>query len=208
MKDIQNVIFDLGGVLINLDYHKTNKLLGELGLNNAFTKAQQIDIFDQLEEGKITQSEFIQAVNQVTNNTHDSDTIIKVWNSILLDLPSDRLELVKQVKQQYNTFLYSNTNEIHINEVYANTLQLYGVENFKNCFHEVYLSHEIGIRKPKVEGFKYIIEKNNLNPAETLFIDDSPQHVEGALKAGLKAEWLNLEQEDIAQLINRLNLLK
>tara|TARA_B100000674_G_scaffold492136_1_gene511542 strand:- start:10844 stop:11464 length:621 start_codon:yes stop_codon:yes gene_type:complete len=205
--NIKNIILDLGGVLINLDYDKLDKSLSSLGLSNAFSKAKQIEIFDKLEEGKISQKDFFSEFNRLAEANHDNQTIINTWNSIILDFPKERLELIELLKKKYRLFLFSNTNSIHIKAVYDILNQDYSIKNLDQYFEKIYLSHELGVRKPKIEGFKHIIEYNSLKPDETLFIDDSPQHIEGAKKAGIKAEWLNLEKEDIAKLINRLSLI-
>ncbi len=207
MKNIKNIILDLGGVLINLDYDKLSERLGLLGLSNTFSKARQIEIFDKLEEGKISQKDFFNEFNRLSEANHDNQTIIKAWNSILLDFPKERLELMELLVKKYRLFLFSNTNSMHIKAVYDILIRDYGIKNLDHYFEKIYLSHELGIRKPKIEGFKHIIGSNQLKADETLFIDDSPQHIEGAKKAGLNAQWLDLEKEDIAKLINRLSLI-
>ena len=207
MENIKNIILDLGGVLINLDYNKLNERLGILGLSNTFSKSEQIELFDKLEEGKISEKDFIRAFNRLTEANHNRQTIINAWNSILLDFPIERLELLKHLGQKYRLFLFSNTNSIHIQEVYNIINRAYGIKNLNHYFEKIYLSNELGIRKPKTDGFDYILKDNNLKRNETLFIDDSPQHVEGAKKAGLNAKLLDLEKEDITLLINRLSLI-
>ena len=207
MNNIKNIILDLGGVLINLDYHKTNDKLGELGVPNGFTKAKQITIFDDLEEGKISDISFYEAINKIAGSNHNPQLIINAWNSILLDFPKKRLDLVQQLNERYRVFLFSNTNAIHFREVQKELQKVHGIPNLESHFEKVYLSHELGIRKPKLEGFQYILNMHQLNPNETLFVDDSPQHIQGALKAGIKAEWLNLDKEDIHVLLNRLKLI-
>ena len=207
MHNIKNIILDLGGVLINLDYNKLNDRIGILGLSNAFSKSEQIELFDKLEEGKISEKDFIRAFNRLAEANHNHQTIINAWNSILLDFPIERLELLKHLGQKYRLFLFSNTNSIHIQEVYNIINRAYGIKNLNHYFEKIYLSNELGIRKPKTDGFDYILKDNNLKQNETLFIDDSPQHVEGAKKAGLNAQWLDLEKEDIILLINRLSLI-
>ena len=207
MHNIKNIILDLGGVLINLDYNKINDRIGILGLSNAFSKSEQIELFDKLEEGKISEKDFIRAFNRLAEANHNHQTIINAWNSILLDFPIERLELLKHLGQKYRLFLFSNTNSIHIQEVYNIINRAYGIKNLNRYFEKIYLSNELGIRKPKTDGFDYILKDNNLKRNETLFIDDSPQHVEGAKKAGLNAQWLDLKKEDIILLINRLSLI-
>lgn len=207
MENIKNIILDLGGVLINLDYHKTNDELAKLGLANGFTKAKQIDLFDRLEEGKISDFDFLNEFNQLAGANHDHQLIINAWNAILLDFPKSRLDLVNALRQKYRVFLFSNTNSIHINAVYEILKRDHAINNLESYFEKVYISNELGIRKPKSEGFLHIISENNLNPKETLFIDDSPQHIVGAKKAGIHAEWLDLEKEDIHSMVQRLSLI-
>ena len=207
MENIKNIILDLGGVLINLDYGKLNKSLSSLGLSNAFSKAKQIELFDKLEEGKISDKKFLREFNELAKANHNHQTIINAWNSILLDFPQERLHTLRLLAEKYRMFLFSNTNSIHINEVYNILKRDCGVNDLNQYFERIYLSNELGLRKPKSEGFKFILEDNQLNANETLFIDDSLQHVEGAKKVGLNAKWLDLEKEDITILINRLSLI-
>ena len=207
MDNIKNIILDLGGVLINLDYDKLNKSLSSLGLSNAFSKAKQIELFDKLEEGKISDKNFLREFNELAKANHNHQAIINAWNSILLDFPQERLRLLRLLAKKYRMFLFSNTNSIHINEVYNILKRDCGVNDLNQYFERIYLSNEFGLRKPKPEGFKLILEDNQLNANETLFIDDSPQHIEGAKKVGLNAKWLDLEKEDITILINRLSLI-
>ena len=207
MENIKNIILDLGGVLINLDYNKLNKSLSSMGLSNAFSKAKQIELFDKLEEGKISDENFLREFNELAKANHNHQTIINAWNSILLDFPQERLHLLRLLAEKYRMFLFSNTNSIHINEVYNILKRDCGVNDLNQYFERIYLSNELGLRKPKPESFKFILEDNQLNANETLFIDDSPQHVEGAKKVGLNAKWLDLEKEDITILINRLSLI-
>tara|TARA_B110000211_G_scaffold207006_1_gene242493 strand:+ start:986 stop:1609 length:624 start_codon:yes stop_codon:yes gene_type:complete len=207
MKDIKNIILDLGGVLFDLSYEKTTDEFGKLGLSNAFSKANQIDIFDQIEEGKISPSEFFDGINSLCGKNHDHEVIKKAWNIMLLGMPKKRLELLIELKSKYRLFLYSNTNQIHIEKVWEILEEQLGVKNLDDHFEVVYLSNTLGIRKPKAEGFKHIVSTHQLKENETLFIDDSPQHVKGALKANIKAEWLDLQKEDIHQMLKRFELI-
>lgn len=207
MEYIKNIILDLGGVLFDLSYEKTIEEFGKLGLSDAFSKANQIDVFDKIEEGKISQAEFFDGINTLCGSDHNHEVIKKAWNIMLLGMPKNRIELLVLLKKKYRLFLYSNTNEIHIKKVWEIMEKQLGIKNLDKHFDAVYLSNNLGIRKPKPEGFKHIIETNQLKGHETLFIDDSPQHVEGALKANIKAEWLDLEKEDIYQMLKRFELI-
>ncbi len=207
MDHIKNIILDLGGVLINLDYNKLNEALGRLGLKNTFSKAKQIDLFDRLEEGEISEYNFLTEFNQLSKSKHSHQKIIDTWNTILLDFPIERLNLLELLKEKYRLFLYSNTNAIHIKEVYNILNRTHGINNLNQYFEKIYLSNELGIRKPKTDGFIHIINTNRLERNETLFIDDSPQHIYGAKEAGLHTQLLDLEKEDFSGLIKRLSLI-
>lgn len=207
MENIKNIILDLGGVLFDLSYEKTSEEFAKLGLSNAFSKANQIDIFDQIEEGKISPTEFLDGINTLCGENHSHKIITDAWNIMLLGMPASRLELLKSLKEKYRLFLYSNTNQIHIEKVWEILEEQLGIKNLDQYFEVVYLSNELGIRKPKPEGFSHIVRTHELIESETLFIDDSPQHVKGALEANINAEWLDLHKENIHQMLKRLELI-
>ena len=209
MNQIKNIIFDLGGVLLNLDYQLTFDLFAELGLTDVFSKQKQTKLFDELEEGLIDQETFLDAFIQASDRdiSAKKPDILNAWNAILLDFPAERLTLLQQVKKNYKTYLYSNTNAIHMERFHEKLILENKVQNLDSFFDQVYFSHDLQIRKPKPEGFLKILDNHRLVASETLFIDDSIQHIQGAKKAGLHAEWLDLEKETIHDLLNRLRLI-
>ena len=202
MKNIKSIIFDLGAVLLNIDYQKTIDEFEKLGVtksNSFYSKKTQINIFNQLECGKISEKKFVKEIQKHCNKANYNE-IIFAWNALLLDLPEKRVKLLKAVKQHYNIFLLSNTNSIHISE-FKNQIGENRYLDFYNSFDKVYYSHEIGFRKPNKESFQKILEENNLNPTEVFFIDDSPQHIEGAKKLGIQTYHLK-ENEELINLFS------
>jgi glucose-1-phosphatase len=189
-RDFKNIIFDLGGVILNIDYNLTIEAFQQLGLvdfQSIYSKAQQNNLFDQYECGHISSKEFIAEILKSCNQVITEKDVTKAWNAMLLDLPTKRLELLANLKNRYRTFLLSNTNDIHM-VAYGDYLQQnFGFRDLTNYFERQYLSYEIGMRKPNVEIFEHVLLQNNLNAAETIFIDDSIQHIEGARKAGITA---------------------
>lgn len=189
------IIFDLGGVILNLRYENTLDKFAEI-LNKPvapfYTKKEQTSLFDDYEKGLITSQEFRLGIRELLNEEITDDQIDEAWNAMLLDLPKERVEMLKTLKGKYRIFLLSNTNEIHINafnEIVNNTLgDDFG--DFKQLFEQAYYSYEMGDRKPHPSIFDFVVEKNKLDKSTTLFIDDSIQHVEGAKKAGLHAHHL------------------
>jgi putative hydrolase of the HAD superfamily len=118
------------------------------------------------------------------------------WNCILLGLWPEKVALVKSLREKgYRTFLLSNTNAIHVAEFEKMIAASMGLEQFRSAFEKVYYSNEIGIKKPYPETFLAVCEWNGLVPAETMFIDDSKQHVDGAAAAGLIAVHLTPDKE-------------
>lgn len=207
--EIKHLILDLGGVLYDLDYKKTQTAFLDLGLGEVFSKKTQTELFDALEEGKISANEFLSLLSSSStlDKKPSQQQLVTAWNAMLLGIPEHQLELLNDLKSKYDLFLFSNTNEIHIEAVWEHVKTKYGKPNLDEYFLKVYLSNELGIRKPKPEGFKHIVSENNLNPKKTLFIDDSPQHVEGAKQAGINSLWLDLEVQDLSGLLKKYNLL-
>ena len=200
MKNSKVIIFDLGAVILNINYQNTIDEFTKLGVKNAssfYSKKVQTDLFNQIETGKITAEKFLTELQKETNNA----TIKQVkyaWNSMLLDLPNERLELIKALKSKYQIYLLSNTNNIHI-DAFKKQLGNAKWEDFCNLFDKMYLSHEVGLRKPNAEIFKHILTEQKLKAEEVFFIDDSPQHIEGAKKLGIKTRHL-LDNENITTL--------
>ena len=200
MKKIKSIIFDLGAVLLNISYQKTIEEFDKLGIKNSstfYSKKLQTNIFNLLETGEISESDFIKEIQKHCTESTNTQ-ILYAWNAMLLDLPLHRVELLKQLKKDFNLYLLSNTNSIHITE-FENKIGIKRYKEFYQLFDKVYYSHKIGHRKPNAEAFQLIIEENNLITEEILFIDDSPQHIEGAKKLGIKTYHL-LDDEDVITL--------
>jgi glucose-1-phosphatase len=190
LKGIKNIIFDLGGVVINIDYRLTLnefRALGFKDVEKVYTQFSQMPWFDNYDRGRISSEEFISGFRKYLGPETSDEQIIKAWNAMLLDFPSERAELLLELKGRYRTFLLSNTNEIHIDYYNDRVKNEYGCPGLQVFFEKDYYSHIVGMRKPDAEIFEYVLRENSLDPSETLFIDDSIQHVEGAGKTGIRA---------------------
>lgn len=191
---IRNIIFDLGGVLFEIDYSAPAHAFSKLGIKNfdrQLSKSSQEGIFDLLETGKISNENFLQyLLDKCPGATLQEVT--DAWNSILKGLWEERIEFVRHLRTSgYRTFLLSNTNAIH-SEAFGKMIdQQIGLPNFHSVFEKIYYSHQIGRRKPDPALFQQVCKWNDLDPRETLFIDDSVQHIQGAAKAGLKSVHLD-----------------
>lgn len=188
--DVKNIIFDLGGVILDIDYAKPVEAFEKLGARNfesVFTQKQQAEVFSQFERGDITPALFRKKLRAYLPEQVSDQEIDDAWCTILGELPSDRIVLLKMLKRMnYRLFLLSNTNSIHIRTFTAYLDQTYGKNLFKSLFEKVYYSSQIGMRKPTREIFQHVLEENDLKAEETLFIDDSIQHIETAAAMGFK----------------------
>lgn len=189
-KHFEAIIFDFGAVIIDIDYHKTRDAFENQGIKNfddLFSKAKQNSLFDNLEKGLVSENQFRDELRALSGINMTNATIDACWNEMLLQMPQKRVELLQKLSGFKPIYLLSNTNIIHEKAFSAYIESVYGWSNFRSIFKKVYFSHQINMRKPDIEIFEKVIADNKLNPATTLFIDDSPQHIEGAIKAGIHA---------------------
>lgn len=189
MKNIKNIIFDYGNVIFNISFEKAQQAWSELGINNSgdfFGHLKQDEIFDAFDRGEITADAFRDRIRQLTGNSNLTDVQIdKAWNSMLIGVAEDTHDLLLQLKQKYRTFLLSNINAIHYDFIMNYLEKGFGFMGNDHLFEKTYYSHLTGKRKPESAIFELVLNENNLLPEETLFIDDSPQHLEGAKKLGI-----------------------
>ncbi|MEH0154217.1 HAD family phosphatase [Limibacter armeniacum] len=196
MKHIDNIIFDLGGVILNIRYQNSIEALSKLSgkdVQTLYTQHHQTSLFDDYETGKTTSAQFRQGLRELLETDLSDNQIDQAWNAMLLDLPAERIHLIEQIRKDKRVFLLSNTNEIHKTEFCKTFDTVMGAEygGIDNVFEKAYYSHEMGDRKPHPSIFQTVIEEQKLDPAKTLFIDDTVQHIEGAQKTGLQTIHLN-----------------
>lgn len=194
-EQVKNIIFDLGGVILNLDFNKTASAFTALGVNNFneyFTQYHSHPLFRQLETGAIADASFYDNLRNTAAITASNPEIDAAWNAMLLDFPEDRIQRLRQLSGRYRIFLFSNTNAIHYNAFQQSFGEQYGY-HFDSLFEKAWYSHLIGYRKPDIASFHYIINDGRLVADETLFIDDTLPNVEAARAAGLQAAHLPVQ---------------
>ena len=197
LKDIKNIIFDLGGVLLKIDPQKTIEAFGRLGMEQLVGEkglSYDHEIFYRMEQGQISPDEFRNGVRKLLTERVSFQEIDLAWTAMLLDFPEIRVELVKKLRKNYRIYLFSNTNAIHVEKFHSNFRNQHGFE-VSTLFEKDFYSNEIGYRKPSPESYQEIIRISGINPAESLFIDDSLPNVEAAIASGLKGLWLEPGQK-------------
>lgn len=190
---IKNIIFDYGGVILNIDYTLAEQAFEQLGIKDfekLYSKATQSELFDAFEKGLISSAQFRDEMRKYIGRPVTDDQIDAAWNAMLLDLPKERIDLLDRLGKTHRLFLLSNTNAIHYAAFTSYMKKTFKRDIFSEVFEKAYVSHHVHLRKPDKEIFDLVMWENKLSKEETIFIDDSIQHIEGAGKAGLKAIWL------------------
>lgn len=195
---IKNLILDMGGVILDVDYKKIFEEFKKFGCNDMhsfFTQQTQIPLVDDFEKGLISPARFRDEVRKITNLNIEDKDLDYIWNSMILGIRKKDVELLKVLRNKYEKiFLFSNTNEIHIESVKKLFFANLGYDVFDLIFDKVYFSNEIHLRKPDVESFDFVVLDANINKNETLFIDDTSQNISGAKQSGLNAYLLDNNQ--------------
>ena len=190
---IKNLLLDMGGVILDVSYHKVVETFKSYGIENfdkIYTQAKQVPIIDTFEEGNCTIAEFRDGIRKLLQTPITDEQIDKAWFSMILNLQKEIIQLLGVLKLKYKLYLFSNTNELHIEFLKKDFEKQLGFDLFSCVFNKAYFSNEIHRRKPHPESFQFVLDDAGIKAEETLFIDDSPQHLEGAKQIGLNTYWL------------------
>ncbi len=187
MPEPKNIIFDLGGVLLDIDYQKTIDAFEKLGIEHfekMFSQSHANELFEKLERGKLSEADFYTAIKTRIKKEVSQEEIKAACNALILDFRIESLEFLEKLAARYNLYLLSNTNSIHL-KFFKNlfTAQT-GKPTLDAYFTKAWYSNKIGLRKPGPEIFSFILEQKGLFAAETLFIDDTLANIETAQKMG------------------------
>lgn len=190
------IVFDLGGVLIDLDYNRTINAFKQLGIadfDKMYSQAAQNNLFDDFETGQISAQRFVNSLLPYLRPGTTPNKVVHAWNAMILSVPTAKIELLKDLRKKYPIYLLSNTNELHVPVVRREWAKVTS-QPMEDFFDHIYFSHEIHLRKPTSEIFEFVCDQQNLVPEKTLFIDDSIQHIKGAEQIGLQT--FHLEDPD------------
>lgn len=191
---IKNIVFDLGNVLIDIDMKRTVEKFKSLGLERLdalYSIKKQSQMFKEFELGNISIEQFRSNLRPHLNPGTTDDSIDDAWNAMLTYLPEERVGMLEKIKPYYHLFLLSNTNELHVTSFITKAEKQYGKGIFEKLFERTYYSNEIHYHKPDEQIFNYVTKDANINPAETLFIDDVQANILGAIKIGWYGYCLN-----------------
>ncbi len=196
---INTIIFDFGDVFLNLRKEEGIRAFEKLGLHGPNEELLRLNTL--FEKGKISELEFIEGFQKYIPNASIED-IRFAWNEVIGEFPLYRLEFLQMLSKQYRLFLLTNTDAIHIDK-FEHNVGLSFSGDFYRCFEKVYYSFEMGMRKPEPEIFNYLINKHDLSPKRTLFVDDKFENTEAARQAGIAVWHLQVGKEDVVDLFSK-----
>jgi glucose-1-phosphatase len=189
MQKFKNIIFDLGGVILDVDYNLTRIAFEKLGVvhfDEMYSQANADKLFQKLETGEITDDIFYKEFNRCTGLHLSDEEIRKAWNAMLLSFREKSLQFLERIQPEYKLYLLSNTNYVHMAAFKETLHKQIGVKTLEEYFDQAFYSCDIGLRKPDHACYDWVLKNLNIRPSETLFIDDSLHNIQGAKKAGLQ----------------------
>ncbi|QSW87765.1 HAD family phosphatase [Flavobacterium endoglycinae] len=196
---INTIIFDFGDIFINLNKQGTISGLQKLGMKEWNSEMDRLNLL--FETGDVSYDDFIAGFQKELPNA-SIEEILEAWNAVLADFPSYRLDFLKELSKKYRLFLLSNTDSIHIS-TFEKRSGISFYTDFYNCFEKVYFSFNIGLRKPDPKIYQFLLNKHNLVPENTLFVDDKTENTDSAARLGINVWNLQVGKEDVIDLYKK-----
>jgi FMN phosphatase YigB (HAD superfamily) len=199
-----SIIFDLGGVLYDIDVQRTKNAFAALGLNDfskLYTLKEQVDLFDSLEKGFINEEGFVEGINKLSGIPFTPAQVKQAWNALLIGMPAENVGLLRNLKADgYNLYLLSNTNILHYSSIQSEMQQKFGLDSLDELFDKAYISYKIGMRKPDAEIYEHVMK--DIDPERSIFIDDNEDNVKASIAAGISAVQ-KLKNETLQEVLER-----
>lgn len=181
------IVFDLGGVIVDLDSMKTfNELVSYARKELKLEEIAEHPLLHDFERGQIEASDFVRDLSQVIDAAVEHDQLIKSWNAMIIDVPPARLELVRKLGEQIPVYAFSNTNSLHIEFLDDMLRDRYGYDSVASYFDRAFYSYQMGHRKPDPESFDWIVKEMGAAEKNVLFLDDNLINIQAAERAGFK----------------------
>lgn len=201
---IKNIIFDLGNVIINIDFDLTYAAFEKIthkNLKQVYQDFEDQQIWERYELGDLSNDAFIQLLREALEINASDQKIIEAWNALLLDIPQNRIDKLRELRKKYRLFILSNTSDLHILDVNRILKESTGVDDLKELVEVAYYSYEMELRKPGVAIYNRVLEESNLIASETLFLDDNLDNVLGADKVGLNT--IHVTDKDMCEYLEK-----
>ncbi|MGM0650170.1 MAG: HAD family hydrolase [Bacteroidota bacterium] len=190
MKEYKNIVFDLGQVLLPIDFDAPVKAFQKLGLKDfdtLYQKTMQADLFNLLETGRITENQFRDKMRHIANKNWSDQEIDDAWNTIILDFRPETIDMLEKLGKNQRLFLLSNTNSIHYKRYNSQIKQKFCAGGLDAYFEKCFYSHKMGLRKPDPKIFRKVQQQAEILVSETLFVDDNIENIRVAKDEGYQA---------------------
>jgi putative hydrolase of the HAD superfamily len=194
---IKTIIFDFGGVLVNLDKQaciNAFKNLGVTDIEKYVNEYSQSGLLLDLEKGLISAQEFRETIKQMSSKEITNEQIDTAWKAFLLDVPDYKLAFIRELRKKFRVVLLSNTNIIHMNFAKKQYFSKNGF-SIDTYFDRCYLSYEIGMVKPSREIFEFILREERISGQECLFLDDGETNIQIASELGINTYWVKPSED-------------
>lgn len=203
IQGIKNVIFDFGGIIVDLNKQATIDAFKDLGFDATpyIGRYVQGGFFSELENGNISVEEFCKQVREEMRLDCSDNAIKRAWSSMLIEIPTRRLQFIRSLATRYDVYLLSNTNEIHWDYACKELLASSDIK-MSEPFKKIYLSHELHLSKPDLRIFNYVLDDAGLEAGETLFVDDSKDNCDAASEVGIKT-FHSVKSEDWMRIFDK-----
>ncbi len=189
LKPFKVIVFDLGDVIINIDFNNTYNAfakLSGLSLEATLGKFEELQVFDRYEKGSIKDEEFLIYMQEQFAPSSSLTQVLDAWNAILMDIPVERIEQIKELRKQYPVYILSNTSNLHIIGVNKILYDSTGIKNLNQICDKPFYSYEMGLRKPSIEIYHHLLKEINCEPSDVLFLDDNKDNVLSAQTIGIQ----------------------
>jgi putative hydrolase of the HAD superfamily len=194
---IKNIIFDLGAVVLNIDFQLSADAFRKLGIDDfesLYSRAVQDMLFVNMEKGIISPNDFRNTLRKLSNLPLSDIEIDDAWNALILDFPKERLQLIGKIKSNYRIFLLSNTNKIHYDIYQEDLKKNHNIDGLESIFEKTWMSHQLKMRKPDDDIYVYALNDANIRAEETVFIDDSIQNIRTANNLGIRTIFIDISK--------------
>ena len=202
-KKFSAIIFDLGNVIYDIDISLSVQAFAGLGLpdfQELFSLKKQSGLFDKLETGDVDFEDFCDMLNEIAGKDLGRHNILVAWNALLVGIPPENIQTIKEVRKTYPIYILSNTNKIHLEGISEYLQRDYHVKDLSVWFDKAYYSCDIGMRKPGRDIYDYVINDIGFPAEDILFIDDNEDNIKAAEKTGLNI-LLKRKENDLRKLL-------
>lgn len=200
----QTIIFDLGNVLLPIDFEKTYRCFELFGLKMPLLLFQQ-NSFKQLfekQEIEFTSAEtMFQELLKLCGIKLTKGQFTQCWNALLGRINIKHIRLVMELRKKYNVVLLSNTNNIHLEKINSDFAEDYGMTELSQLFDSAYYSHEVGFRKPQPEIYQLVL--NDFPSSAYYFFDDKLENIKAAQDLGIDSYQV---KQSVIELVKQLKL--